>query len=59
VSADFLISSNIAVGVSIAYITGAMDKVDVNGEDVDLSEKENLNRLDASGGLKFFFMMPD
>ena len=52
---DYLFSSHWALGVSLSYTTGSLNKLTIDGYETELSEPENLSRIDINGGIKFVF----
>ncbi|MBN2174903.1 MAG: hypothetical protein JW731_12285 [Bacteroidales bacterium] len=50
---DFLTSDNFAIGLQAALLMGWLDKVEIDGEEVELDETENLSRIDLTIGIRF------
>lgn len=52
---DFMVNENIALGISISTVGGAMNSFQVNGEKMKLGEPENVGRINFDAGVRFYF----
>ncbi len=52
---EFFLSKEFGLGGSISYVLGSLGQIKVNGNEIPLSENENLNRFDFNIGLKYYF----
>ena len=50
---DFLTADNFALGIQASGLFGWLDKMRINGDEVELSENENLSRIDFTVGIRF------
>lgn len=50
---DFLTSDDFAIGLQASFLMGWLNKVEVDGIELDLEESENLSRIDLSIGIRF------
>ena len=54
-SLDFMLSANFYLTANAGFLIGSLSSYDVNGQKIQLTENENLNRVDLNLGLNFAF----
>ncbi len=52
---DFLVTRNIAFGFELSFLFSNIKNLDVQGNTAEIDASQNLNRFDATVGLKIYF----
>lgn len=52
---DFLLTRNIAFGFELSFLFSNIKNLDVQGNIAEIDASQNLNRFDATAGLKIYF----